>query len=551
MPDNITQEVKEPVQTQVSLPLISVIITCYNHAHFLAESIESVLNQSYKVWELLVIDDGSTDKTAEVAARYPQAKYIYQENAGLSEARNTGINNSQGKYIIFLDADDRLLPDALSLGHEAMETYPGSGFVFGGYHFIDGEGVASGGGKRCDISMEKNPYLGLLRSNFIGMHAAVLYQKESLLKAGGFNPKLKACEDYEVYLKIASSQPVHYHNNIIAEYRKHGENMTGDPSRMLKSSLSVLKSHKPNIPDKREYKEAYQSGLKYWKDYYGVGLVNAMKSNMLHKKFRKGFTQLLLILKIAPELMNLLIYNLLLKIFPGLLPGLINARKFNVKNPAKGQVVWGDLRRTKPISKNFGFDRGKLPVDRYYIEGFLHRNSRKIKGSVLEIGERIYTEKFGQNRVTKSHIFHVDDTNPKATYTGDLASAKNIPPDYYDCIIFTQTLQYIYDFEGAVMQLHRILKPGGTLLFTVPGLSPISRDQWSDLWLYNFTSSALKEIFSRSFPETFHLEIESYGNVMAATAAMYGLAADELQPEELSSKDPLYQLVNTVLAIKK
>jgi glycosyltransferase involved in cell wall biosynthesis len=497
-----------------------------------------------------VIDDGSTDATAEVSAMYSLVKYIYQENAGLSSARNTGIGQSKGEYLVFLDADDRLLPDALSSGQKAMEIFPGSGFVFGGYHFIDGSGKKSGGGKRCDFEMEKNPYLGLLRSNFIGMHAAVLYRRDSLLNAGGFNTKLRACEDYEVYLKIASTQPVHYHNNIIAEYRKHGENMTGDPSRMLKSSLSVLKSHKPNVPDKKEYKEAYRSGLKYWKQYYGIGLLNAMKSNMVHKKFGKGFKQFFLILKISPELMNQFFYTIILKLFPGLLPGLMKARKNNVKVPARGKVLWGDLRRTKPISKNFGFDRGKLPVDRYFIEGFLHRNSEYIKGNVLEIGERIYTKKFGLDKVKNSHIFHADASHPDATYSGDIARAVEIPDDFYDCVIFTQTLQYIYDFEGAVKQLHRILKPGGALLFTVPGLSQISHDQWSDLWLYNFTSSALEKIFSRSFSQKSHLEIESFGNVLTATAAMYGLAAEELEPEELSSQDPLYQLVNTVLAIK-
>src|SRR5215210_2105808 len=94
-------------------PLVSVIIPCYNQAHFLGEAIESVLGQSYPNFEIVVVDDGSPDDTAEVAARYPEVRYICQDNQGLSAARNTGLGQSEGEYVVFLDADDRLLPEAL------------------------------------------------------------------------------------------------------------------------------------------------------------------------------------------------------------------------------------------------------------------------------------------------------------------------------------------------------------------------------------------------------------------------------------------------------
>src|SRR5215211_9350661 len=98
--------------------LVSVVIPCYNQAHFLGEAIESVLSQSYRNFEILVVDDGSTDNTSEVASRYERVRIVRQENRGLSGARNRGLREAKGEYVVFLDADDRLLPGALeaSLG---------------------------------------------------------------------------------------------------------------------------------------------------------------------------------------------------------------------------------------------------------------------------------------------------------------------------------------------------------------------------------------------------------------------------------------------------
>src|SRR6266513_5232454 len=96
--------------------LVSVIIPCYNQAHFLHEAIESVLAQTYSNREIIVVDDGSTDNTATVARCHSPPRYIYQENAGPSAARNTGFEQSRGEYLVFLDADDRLLPEALEIG---------------------------------------------------------------------------------------------------------------------------------------------------------------------------------------------------------------------------------------------------------------------------------------------------------------------------------------------------------------------------------------------------------------------------------------------------
>src|SRR5438105_253056 len=148
----------------------------------------------------------------------------------------------------------------------------------------------------------------------------------------------------------------------------------------------------------------------------------------------------------------------------------------------EGELDLGALRRLKPISSNSGYDRG-LPVDRYYIEEFLGAHAADIRGRVLEIGGSDYTETFGGARVTAIDVLNVDDGDPQTTIVADLSHAEHIPSDTFDCIIATQTLQYVDDVESAARALHRILRPGGVLLLTAPGtVSRISPDPWRGRW---------------------------------------------------------------------
>jgi SAM-dependent methyltransferase len=217
--------------------------------------------------------------------------------------------------------------------------------------------------------------------------------------------------------------------------------------------------------------------------------------------------------------------------------------------PPKGKVRFGDLRRLTPLSYEFGFDRG-LPIDRYYIESFLARHASDIHGHVLEVGDDSYMCRFGGERVLKKDILHVAAGNSAATIVADLAqAADHIPSNQFDCIILTQTLHLVYNFDAALQTLHRILKPGGVLLATFPGISQISIDEWSDSWYWAFTLPSAHRMFETIFPAQ-NLEIQSHGNVLAATAFLQGLAVDELDQEELDHFDPHYQTLITVRAVK-
>jgi SAM-dependent methyltransferase len=217
---------------------------------------------------------------------------------------------------------------------------------------------------------------------------------------------------------------------------------------------------------------------------------------------------------------------------------------------AKPPVDFGVFRRITPISRDFGFDRGQ-PIDRYYIEKFLEEHQAHVRGRVLEIGEDTYTRRFGGDRVTASDIFHVKATCPGATLHGDLASRQGtIADDSFDCIIITQTLQFIYEIRAAVGNLHRILKPGGHVLATIAGISQISRfdmDQWGEYW--RLTDLGARRLFEESFAPG-DVAVRAYGNVLVSLAFLHGLAAQDVFPEDLEAVDPDYQMLISICAKK-
>jgi len=217
--------------------------------------------------------------------------------------------------------------------------------------------------------------------------------------------------------------------------------------------------------------------------------------------------------------------------------------------PPVGKMRFGSFRRTSPVSAIWGFDRG-LAIDRYYIEQFLGEHASAIRGHVLEIADDYYTRRFGGDRVTRVDVLHVADPLPKVTIVADLTSADQIPSDTFDCIVLTQTLQFIYDIHAAVRTLHRILKPGGVVLATCGGITKASApdmERWGDYW--RFTAMSARRLFEESFPAD-RVSLQSYGNVLTASAFLYGLSAEELSAEEMDTRDSNFEVAIGVKAVK-
>lgn len=219
-------------------------------------------------------------------------------------------------------------------------------------------------------------------------------------------------------------------------------------------------------------------------------------------------------------------------------------REIRTNRRRLGHVFRPNLWRVEPISRDFGFDRG-LPVDRFYIERFLAQESASIRGAVLEIGHDLYTRKFGGGRVTRCDVLYREAGLPQATIVADLADAPQIASETFDCIILIHTLQYIFDAAAALRTCRRILRPGGTLLIAVPFIgqcNPNDRALWGEYW--RFTRMALDRMLGDVFGRG-NVQVGACGNALAATAFLYGIAAQELSPSELNAYDPDYDLIVT------
>jgi SAM-dependent methyltransferase len=209
----------------------------------------------------------------------------------------------------------------------------------------------------------------------------------------------------------------------------------------------------------------------------------------------------------------------------------------------------GRLNASQPVRPDFGLGHG-MPVDRYYIAKFLAAHALDISGHVVEIGSDSYMRRFGGNRVSRSDIIHVSAETKQATIIVDLCAGDHLPANQFDCIICTQTLHFIFDVRTAISTLCRILKPGGVLLATFPGIAQISRydmDHWGEYW--RFTSLSAAQLFKSASPAS-EVTVTVFGNVYAATALLQGLVVEELSPDLLMKLDPNYEVLIGVRVLK-
>jgi glycosyltransferase involved in cell wall biosynthesis len=292
-------------------PLVSVIIPCYNGEAFLKETIESALAQKHQRVEVIVVDDGSTDGSADIAQAYP-VRYIRQPNRGLTASRNLGIRESTGNYVVFLDADDRLLPDAIEIGLRVLSQRPECAMTVGDHLFVSADGFYLASSRKPFL--HSSHYEALLKSNFIEMISSVLFRRSIFDEVGDFNTELRVAEDYELYLRIARDHAICCHPAVVAEYRLHQSNVSHNSELMLTMTLRVLKSQTQFIRNPGRL-FAFLEGIRRWRKQYGRQLASelarsftTLQINHLRRKilllaaqYPQGLMMLLL-LRIAPKL---------------------------------------------------------------------------------------------------------------------------------------------------------------------------------------------------------------------------------------------------------
>ena len=267
-------------------PLVSIVIPCYNQGRFLAEAIESARRQAYPHIEIVVVDDGSTDQTASIAQRYSGVTYIAQTNSGAAAARNAGLEESRGEYVIFLDADDRLLPHAVTSSVDYLSVHPDHAFVTGHVGLITEEGASRG--VPSQTHAEGGGYRELLLENYIWTSGVVMYRRSALDLAGGFDASAGGSTDFELNLRLARRFAYGCHHQVVLEYRRHPASISADAAAMLRSSVSVRRRQRRYIRGDRALREAWKKGIATVQADFGRRVVEQVKSDLVHRRILKA-----------------------------------------------------------------------------------------------------------------------------------------------------------------------------------------------------------------------------------------------------------------------
>ena len=535
--------------------LVSVLTIFLDEERFLAEAVESVLAQTYPHWELLLCDDGSTDRSSEIAREYARRhpdriRYLEHpghENRGMSATRNLGIAAARGEFVSYLDGDDLWAPEKLERQVALLREHPTAAAVYGRLHVWFGwtgrdedrarDFLQPLGGPPDGLVPPPELLIRFLR-NDVYTPSGLLFRRRVLEEIGGYEESFRGMhEDGIALAKICLKWPLYASGESWYKYRQHPDSCcnqaiaAGTDREALQAFLQWLTGYlRANGHEGGEVWHVVEE-LTAAHQPAGTATASRRASQTLRSTLRR-----------AREIGD--------RVVPAPVRSWIGLLTHGGRfRPPPGWLHLGNLRRTTPISDYFGFDRGS-PVDRYYIEQFLEAHASDIRGRVLEVADPSYTRRFGGERVTRSDVLHARAGNPDATIVGDLCTGEGIPDGAFDCIILTQVLPFLWDVPAAIATAYRALRPNGVLLVTVPGISQISRhdaERWGDFW--RFTSMSARRLFAAAFPpETVRLSV--YGNVLTATAFLQGMAASELRRHELEERHPDYEVIIAVRAVR-
>lgn len=256
---------------------VAVVIPCFNQKHFLGAAIDSVVAQTVAPNEIIVVDDGSDEDLSSATDRYSQVKLIRQDNRGLAGARNTGLREATSDKIVFLDADDRLSPDAIAMGLDCFDRSPDAAFVYGAHKIVIGDTAAR---TYFPVSSHRD----LVRCNWVGMVGTVMFDRAKLLEIGGFDEGLGMCEDWDAYLRLSRKHPFASHDHVVADYVKHEANASNDLHRLWKW-IEVVRAREWERGLDPDDQLAWHEGEAVWERMLGP---DPAKERLIGRAVRKG-----------------------------------------------------------------------------------------------------------------------------------------------------------------------------------------------------------------------------------------------------------------------
>jgi hypothetical protein len=512
-------------QTPVK-PSVAVIVTSSDQTSLLAQALESCTQQTVRPAEILLVVNRLDSKAERVVAAFPGVAIYRQHNPGRADVKSAVLARVFSDFVIFLDGADRLTPSAIEAGLDCFNTNPDAWLVCGAHRVINAAGRP--------VSALWRERLGLHHSNTLSpgtlavIQAAIMHRTDRLRSVGGPDANHKSREGYDNYFQ---SGRIATHDCCVAEYQY-------DKGLMLARSIIGLNADKTHGPD-RDATAERRHGLLFHHTAPQVFATAARE--LINDGWNLESAKMMIrAAKMAPLTLVRAIISRGVAAIMRRLPRPIG-RLFGeaLWAPSVGNVRFGDFARVKPISADYGSDRG-TPLDRYYIEQSLEQHSGLVRGRILEVGGQNYTRRFGADKVVWSDVLDINPLNPLATIVGDLGVLGALPECTFDCIILTQTLQLIYNLDNAMENLYRALAPGGALLITVPGISPIGPEELR-YWYWSFSELSLKILLSSRFGES-NLQVQSYGNVFAAICFLTGLCLPEVGTERLDYKDESYPI---------
>jgi GT2 family glycosyltransferase/SAM-dependent methyltransferase len=508
-------------------PAVSVVITCHNLGEYVDDAVQSVLDQTFHDVEILLVDDGSDEPATRAVLdnyRRPRTRVIRTANQGLSLARNCGLQQARGAYVSFLDADDMLQPRFLERTVDLLDDRPDVSFA--------SCWLTAFGAEEFEWTPERCDFPWLLAEDTVC--TAALTRSDAARAVGGFDPdpQVAGYQDWAIAISLVAAG---FAGEIIREplfrYRIRPGSMTSWCTRpehhnrvieyLVDKHAELYRAHAAGVIDAiRRRTDDLEADLPRIAptgppvDLSGAGWRSSVLALERHRR----------------DLEEVL-------------------RGATVpKTPADPPPVdWGSLRGLEPVSTEYGFDRGR-PIDRYYTERFLAENAIHIQGHVLEVKDRWYTHSYHSGAMS-STVLDIDSSNPEATLIADLGAAGSLPESRFNCIILTQVLQYVFNLERMIENVYRALAPGGVVLATVPCVARIDDEVGVDADLWRFTTASMRRLCERRFPPG-DVEVEGFGNVLACTAFLQGLATEDMEPEELERADPFFPLGVAVRAVK-
>ncbi|MGH9411813.1 MAG: glycosyltransferase [Vicinamibacterales bacterium] len=276
-------------------PLVSVVIPSLSQSRYLREAIASAVSRDFPT-EVVVVTGGLIDEPIDVSEAQRDISWVRQSHTSLAAARNRGLAAASGEFVIFLDADDRLLPGAIDAAARALRARPASAMAYGRCVTMGPDGTIR---PTTELpAVRSGHHAAFLRTNLIGTPAMAILRRGPLDEAQGFSAEFDAAADYDLYLRLASRYEIHDHGQVVAAHRQHARPPSVSASQRLRDTLAVMRRNRPQDP---QLEIAWREGFHNWQEFYGAFLVEEISAHLHAHEGARALQKAITLGRLAPH----------------------------------------------------------------------------------------------------------------------------------------------------------------------------------------------------------------------------------------------------------